>query len=109
MAALKVMIDEESVFVTTNEATCDNEETVNDAVFSDLVNSTTEIVDGNECVNAYEALCESLVNPEMKMYDLFEAEVEALEVKFDYAYLSCEDWLQVLTEKKLIDEFCLER
>jgi hypothetical protein len=61
----------------------------------------------NECVNAYEALCESLVNPEMKMYDLFEAEVEALEAKFDYEYLSCEDWLQVLTEKKLIDELLL--
>jgi hypothetical protein len=40
----------------------------------------------------------------MKMYDLFEVEVEALEVKFDYAYLSCEDWLQVLIENKLIDE-----
>jgi hypothetical protein len=40
----------------------------------------------------------------MKMYELFEAKVEALEAKFDYAYLSCEDWLQVLTEKKLIDE-----
>jgi hypothetical protein len=86
------MIDEESVFVTTNEAGCDNEETVNDAVFSDLVNSTTEIADENECVNTMDIGEEDVEIEEFFMkdwsleeikfyYELMLQEIDALHIK----------------------------
>ena len=43
------MINEESVYIILNEATCDNKEIVSDAVYNDLMNSTTKIVNELEC------------------------------------------------------------
>ena len=73
------------VCVADNKTTCDNEETANDEVCSDFFNSTTKNVDEDECVIAYETLCESLVNP----------------IKYDDEHFSSEFWFQMLQEKML--------
>jgi hypothetical protein len=100
------MIDEESVYVLANEGACDNEETANDGVCSDLMNSTTKIGDELECAKADEDKCKITHENESHMEESV-FETKTCEVKFDEKYSSHEEWSNLLHEKHLIDELFL--
>jgi hypothetical protein len=97
------MIDDESVSVADNKPTCGNEENDNDVVYSDLMNSTTKIIDELERAKDDEDKCKTTHGNESLMEEsLFET--KTYEVKFDENYSSHEEWSNLLHEKHLIDE-----
>ena len=97
------IINEESVFVFSNEKVHDDEEIASHTVYSDLMNLTTKIVDDLEHAKVDEDKGKTTPENESLMEEsIFDTKI--YKVKFDANYSFHEEWSNVLHEKKLIDE-----